>query len=283
MRRPRRAPLLAAAVAALAFASPAVAGAARTLGIDVSRFEGRIVWERVAGSRVRFGFIQASRGDGDDCTVKPRRCGADRFYDRNYRLARQSGLRVGPYHRAFTNGDGRAAVIRDARAEADLFIAAVGELRAGDLRPVLDVETPFGGLSTWELRAWLRAWLERVRDALGPRPMIYTNVSSWQPTGDTATFARAGHSLWVANWEVRTPLVPAQRWDGRGWEVWQFTPSGEVPGIAGNVGKDWLRAGFARISLQRPGPRGGAGAAARGARAEGRSGAGWRAVGSYSR
>ena len=59
--------------------------------------------------------------------------------------------------------------------------------------------------------------------ALGAQPVIYTNHSSWQATGNTLRSARDGHLLWVANWGVSEPLVPAGNWDGRGWEVWQFT------------------------------------------------------------
>ena len=51
----------------------------RLPGIDVSRFDGEIRWDRVAGAGIEFAFVQASRGAGDDCPVKPRRCGRDGF------------------------------------------------------------------------------------------------------------------------------------------------------------------------------------------------------------
>ena len=73
-------------------------------GLDVSRFQGHIAWRQVAKSQNRFAFVQASRGSGDDCRVAPEDCGADPTYERNYRNARQQGLRVGPYHRAFAAG-----------------------------------------------------------------------------------------------------------------------------------------------------------------------------------
>ena len=110
-----------------------------------------------------------------------------------------------------------------------MFVDQVGELRDGDLLPALDVETPFGGLSKKGLRRWIRTWLDRVRRKLGgPKPILYTNASSWQATGDTRRFARAGHPLWVANFGVDSPAVPAGNWDGKGWSVWQFTSSGRV-------------------------------------------------------
>ena len=174
----------------------------KVIGIDVSRFQEEIDWERVPTDRVRFAFVQASRGSGDDCTVRPRRCGTDGWYEFNYRNARAAGIPVGAYHRAFVNGDSLYEAKQDAREEAAVFLRRVGHLRRGDLLPVLDLEPPFDGLTPRQLRGWTRVWLRRVRRRLGVRPMIYTSQYGWRPTGNTRLFARAGHRLWVANWEV---------------------------------------------------------------------------------
>lgn len=241
---------VAAALAALALvATPPAAGAWKP-GIDVSRFEGKINWGAVGTTRVRFAFVQASRGDGGDCAVVPERCGADEFYARNYRRARAVGLRVGAYHRAFTGGAGRRGVRDDARAEARMFVASVGGLRGRDLLPALDVETPFGGLGPRRLRLWIRTWLRRIERRLDATAIIYTNRSSWRATGDTREFALAGHPLWVANWDVEEPLVPAADWAGRGWSIWQHTSSGRVNGIRGPVDRNRLRVPFRQVSVR---------------------------------
>ena len=240
---------LVATVLTLAAAMPAAA-AKPVSGVDVSRFQGKIKWKRVAKTNVRFAFVQASRGSGFDCATAPDRCGADEFYARNYARARAFGIRVGPYHRAFTNGAQVTDVIADATTEADLFIAQVGKLQSGDLRPALDVETPFGGLNATELTTWVRTWVERVEEALGSKPVIYTNASSWQATGNTTEFALDGNPLWVAHWGVAAPSVPASYWGGAGWSVWQYSSSGHVKGIKGHVDLDRLGpAGFAVIGF----------------------------------
>lgn len=237
---------------ALLPAAPAAAKPKHIRGIDVSRFQGHIAWRQVGKTQLRFAFVQASRGSGADCLVVPDQCGPDPYYLRNYKLARGEGLRVGAYHRAFasdpgTEVDGIASAKLDARAEANVFADTVGQLRGRDLLPVLDLETPFTGLDELELRAWVKAWLARVERRLGARPIIYTNNSSWQATGDTTRFALAGHPLWVANFDVPSPLVPADDWAGQSWTIWQYTSSGGVPGIAGNVDKNKLARGFGRI------------------------------------
>jgi lysozyme len=239
------------ALAAVALVPAGFAGAAkpRLPGIDVSRFQETIDWPLVGGAGVEFAFVQASRGSGADCTVKPERCGEDGFYDRNYAEAKLAGVRVGPYHRAFVGGTSRRAVKADALAEARVFIDSVGDLAAADLRPALDMETPFADLTPTELRVWTRTWLKRVRRTLGARPIIYTNNSSWSALGDPLSFAVAGHPLWVAHWGVSRPLVPASNWAGESWRVWQHSSSGRVAGVRGRVDLDWLRGGWRGLTV----------------------------------
>jgi lysozyme len=247
----RRAAPVALLIGVLVLGLATLAGAARPeRGIDVSRFQGKIKWQKVGGDGIDFAFVQASRGSGQDCAVAPDDCGADGQYERNYAGARDAGIHVGAYHRAFAGGGGRKRTQRDARKEARVFVEIVGSLGDGDLFPALDLETPFGGLSPKELRRWVRVWLDRVQHKLGEKPLIYTNTTSWNATGDTRKFARAGHPLWVANWGVKKPSVPAGNWDGKGWSVWQHTSSGRVKGINGRVDLNRLKVDLSRISAR---------------------------------
>ena len=225
------------------------AGAARgpIKGIDVSRFQGRIAWNKVGKTDLRFAYVQASRGSGRDCTVVPEECGRDQYFARNYGNAKAAGLRVGAYHRAFAKGRTRSKAKQDARAEANRFIDVVGRVRSDDLRPALDVEVPFRRLDEGRLRLWIRTWANRVEKKLHVKPVIYTNSSSWLATGDTTSFARDGYPLWVANFDVRKPSVPADNWAGKGWTIWQYTSSGRVRGINGNVDRNRLKKGFGKL------------------------------------
>lgn len=238
-------------VVAMLLASPASADGAMRPGIDVSRFQGEINWNLVGQTNVKFAFVQASRGSGNDCAVAPSRCGADEFYRRNYRRARANGIRVGPYHRAFARGGRPKAARTNARRQARLFNSTVGKLRGGDLRPALDFEHPFGRMSPKLLRIWVRKWLEVVQRRFGAKPIIYTNNSSWQATGNVRGFARRGHPLWVAHWVSRRSQisVPARNWAGRGWSVWQYTSQGKVRGIQGRVDRDRMRVPFRRLRV----------------------------------
>ena len=235
-------------IAMLVAAAPATAGT-RAIGIDVSRFQGAINWPSVAGSGVRFAFVQASRGSGTDCTVKPAQCGPDPYFAANRAAAESVGIRVGAYHRAFATGGTIADARADAIAESDIFLAQVGALQSGELVPVLDVETPFTGMTATTLRTWIRVWVKRVNRRLGRKPMIYTNATSWASTGNTLEFAKAKYPLWIAAYGVSRPGVPASNWAGHGYSVWQFTSSGSVPGISGRVDMDRLGTGLAKITI----------------------------------
>ncbi len=247
----RRPIALLALCAALLGCLPAAEAKKRARGIDVSRFQGTIDWAQVAGSGIRFAFVQASRGNGFDCALVPESCGADPYFAFNRDAAKAYGIRVGAYHRAFVSGRTLAEAQADATIEADVFIAQVGALNRGELVPVLDVETPFVGVNPKRLTAWIRRWVKRVRKRLGRKPMIYTNASSWARTKNTREFARARYPLWVAHWGVRKPRVPAHNWDRRGWAVWQWTSSGSVPGISGRVDMNRLRVGLRKLTIGR--------------------------------
>jgi lysozyme len=241
---------LAAALALMAAAAGPASAGTKAIGVDVSRFQGSIDWPSVAGSGIRFAFVQASRGSGADCTVKPAQCGPDPFFATNRGAAEASGIRVGAYHRAFAAGATLAEARADAIAESDVFLAQVGSLQRGELVPVIDVEAPFTGMTATSLRAWVRVWVKRVNKRLGRKPMIYTNATSWAATGNTTEFAKARYPLWVAEWGVSHPTVPAANWAGRGYSVWQFTSSGKVPGISGRVDMDRLGKGLAKITVR---------------------------------
>jgi GH25 family lysozyme M1 (1,4-beta-N-acetylmuramidase) len=192
-------------------------------GIDVSHWQGTIDWTRVAGSGKKFAFAKATEGQTyNDPTYSTNRAGAE-----------GRGMSFGAYH--FARPD---TTQNDAVLEADHF-AAVAAYRPGEIRPSLDLEDS-GGLSVSTLNTWVKAFLNELYKKTGKRAMIYTNPSFWQTyMGDTTWFANNGYTLlWIANWGVSKPSVPANNWGGHGWTFWQWTSCESVPGISGCVDGD---------------------------------------------
>jgi GH25 family lysozyme M1 (1,4-beta-N-acetylmuramidase) len=194
-------------------------------GIDVSTYQGRIDWRAVASTRVRFAMMRSSLGNQY----------VDERYRQNLTGAHRNGIVVGAYHFA-KPGPGPW----DARREADHFLQ-VARNAPGDLLPVLDIEDS-GGLTMGELRSWALTWLRHVNDRTGLKAMIYSGNTFWRTRmGNTPFFAKRGHPLWVAHWNVANPEVPGRLWGRRGWTLWQRSATGRVAGISGDVDRNWFK------------------------------------------
>jgi lysozyme len=196
-------------------------------GIDVSHWQGAIDWPTVAASgKANFAILKATEGKFYE----------DPTYATNATGAVGAGIPIGMYHVASPSKQ-----LADARAEADHFLD-VAAPTAGDLVPVLDIElrnVP-DGMSPSTLGAWIRAWLNRVTNVLGVRPMMYGSQYLFETKLANSTwFADNGFKLWFA-WP-RTPLpsaVPANDWQGRSWTLWQWSWTGSIPGIDTDVDRD---------------------------------------------
>ena len=143
---------------------------------------------------------------------------------------------MGAYHRATPSG-GANANTTDARAEADHYLD-VASPDVGDLIPALDIEET-GGLAPPDLVVWVKAWVTRVTNRLGVKPMLYASPNFWTVNmGNSTWFADHGYRLWLAHWNVSSPTVPANGWQGRGWTFWQWTHKPGMPGVTTDLDRD---------------------------------------------
>lgn len=207
-------------------------------GIDVSRHQDTIDWAQVAASGQRFVIAKATEG----------LFSVDPMYATNRAGAMAAGLVFGAYH--FARPDLHP---NDPMGEADHFVDTA-QLGPGNIVPVLDLERS-GDLTQAQLTAWILAWLGEVTARTGVRPMVYTSPNGWaNRTGDTTAVADAGYTLlWIANWFVSEPTVPANDWQGNGWAFWQYSNCGTVPGIQGCVDLDWYGSSdFTRVTIPSP-------------------------------
>jgi lysozyme len=222
MRRPVILALTAALLAALAPSGQAMA-ASRLPGIDISSYQGDIDWKKVDASDVRFIIMRVSHALDLDT----------RFAEYSA-AATAHGIPWGAYQ--YVEPSGKKG---DAAEQADLFLQTA-KLGSGNLLPVIDIERT-NGLGAAALQDFVAQWLNRVRNELGVRPVIYTSPSFWRAAlADTKRFSSRGYRLWIAHWKTRRPDVPAGNWSKHGWTFWQWTNCGSVSGIKGCVDKDRL-------------------------------------------
>ncbi len=74
-----------------------------------------------------------------------------------------------------------------------------------------------------------------VEEGTGRKPIIYTNMSSWDTYIGAPVWAR-DYMLWVANYTSGAEPYKPKCWPS--WVFWQHSNTGRVPGISGNVDLD---------------------------------------------
>jgi lysozyme len=185
-------------------------------GIDVSIYQGTIDWTSAKNDGVVYAFVRVSDGLNS----------IDSKFSANWSGSRSAGVYHGAYQ--FFRPS------QDPIAQADLLLSKIGNtIAADDLPPVLDVEAT-DGLSAAQVAAGVDAWVKHVGAALGRPPIIYTGYYFWRDSVGGPD--ESASPLWHAQYtSAACPLI-ADTWST--WAFWQYSSSGSVAGISGNVDMD---------------------------------------------
>ncbi|MGN6692934.1 MAG: GH25 family lysozyme [Aquihabitans sp.] len=177
-------------------------------GVDVSRHQKVIDWERVADDDIGFAYIKASEG-GDLVDVR---------FAQNWKGAGDAGLDRGAYH-YFT-------LCRPGDEQAANFLKTVPADEA-ELPPALDLEIagncsarPDADAVAKEVAAFIGA----VEEATGQRMVLYIG-DDWQERYPVA--GREDRPRWARRMH-RRPLTDD-------WWLWQFSGTSRVDGITGHT------------------------------------------------
>ena len=187
-------------------------------GIDVSAYQGSIDWEAVAKSGIKFAIIRLGyRGYGSGKLVE------DDYAKRNLQGARDAGLKVGAYFFS------QALNIKETNEEIKFMLEILGETYL-DMPLVLDWEIPTSdartaGMDARTLTDIQLHFCEAVEEK-GYQPMVYFN---WHQSEHLYYLSELeDYPFWLALYQDRMTYP---------WkvEMWQYTSTGRVPGIAGDV------------------------------------------------
>lgn len=189
-------------------------------GIDVSRWQAGIDWTAAKAAGTQFVFIKATEG-GDH---------VDPNFLVNWRGAKAAGIPRGAYHFVYW--------CRPAHEQAQWFVQHIPN-DPDALPPVLDLEWN-GHSRTCPRKVPKELALEKIRLMLaelerhtGKRPIIYTDITfhkdvlEGEREFDTYPF-----------WLRSVAAEPHERYVDRQWTFWQYTTTGRVPGIAGDVDRN---------------------------------------------
>lgn len=189
------------------------------LGVDVSVHQEEINWEKVKESGIDFAMIRLGyRGYGSG------EAGLDENYVQNITGAREAGLDAGVYFFS------QAITAEEAVEEANLVIESLEGLNV-NYPVVFDWEIITGdsartdNVSVDTLTDCCVAFCETVKNA-GYTPMIYQNKRTSIFKLDLNRLN--DYDFWLAEYNEE----PSYYYD---FDMWQYTSSGRVPGIKGEV------------------------------------------------
>jgi lysozyme len=193
-------------------------------GINVSHWQREIDWSEVKRSGVKFAFLKATEFPEKRTILK-----IDDQLQKNIEGASSNNIYWGAYHYFRTHID---PVI-----QAKLFCQAVGNFSS--LPAVLDLEV--AGTRGERLNYKVRLFLDEVEKISGRKPIIFTSEGFWRSymcaeKSSHADWAR-DYSLWTAQF---TSLWPTAMYPWAGWDFWQYTDKGKIPGIQTTVDMNWF-------------------------------------------
>lgn len=187
-------------------------------GIDVSKYQGEIDWEKVAADGVQFAFIRVGwagyEGGIDE--------GADPYFDKNMKGAIAAGIPVGAYVYSYCkSADAARRAAREAAARCAPYHL--------DWPLAIDIEdaATYKGFSKHDNSVLVAAFLDEAR-ALGYQPIYYTYTNFANSYLDLAMLA--GSDLWLADYRGSMGIAGAA--------IWQYSSDGAVAGIAGRVDRN---------------------------------------------
>ncbi len=186
-------------------------------GIDVSMWNGSIRWSEVAASGISFAIVRCGyRGSSTGALVKDSTVGT------NVTGARNAGLKVGLYF--------FSQAVNEAEAVEEASMAVQIARSYGISMPIfLDVESSGGrgdAVSVSQRTANIAAFCKTVQNA-GFSAGVYANTNWFSEKINVS--ALTGYHIWLAQY-AETPTYSGSRYD-----IWQYSSTGHVNGISGNV------------------------------------------------
>ena len=187
-------------------------------GIDVSHYQGSIDWDEVVnGTSISYAYLKATEGASL----------VDKTYERNLSEARRVGLSVGSYHFYRPNIDWRKQFDN---------MTSVVKPSEQDLVPIIDIEHR-GSVSYETFISDLRTFIQKVTEFYGKKPLLYTyhNFYNRYMLGEFKDY----HFM-IARYRTDSPTLN----DGKDYIMWQYTATGSIPGIRGNVDRSRIMGNY---------------------------------------
>lgn len=201
------------------------------LGIDVSRYQGKIDWDKVAASGVQFAMIRiGSRTMGTGVLSE------DPYAKYNLQEANRVGIKVGAYF--FSTAVSDAEVIEEANFTLNII---------SKYKITFPVAYDCEGYNKTSSRQYILGrdirtvlavrFLDTIA-AAGYTPMFYASQNSMTGNKDWNMAVLNKYKVWVAQYPSQPyPLTPNSTYTGQ-YSMWQCSETGTIAGINGAVDLD---------------------------------------------
>lgn len=185
-------------------------------GVDVSKWQKVIDWQKVAKDGVAVAIIRA--GYGRESNQK------DICFETNYSGAKAAGILLGSYHYSY------AKSVEEAEREAAVCLEWLSG-KNFDYPIYYDIEeSSQASLGKNICTAMTRAFCEKIK-AGGYRAGVYANKNFFTNYLNKADLA--AYSLWIAHYGTSSDYSSS-------YDIHQYSSTGSVSGISGNVDLNYV-------------------------------------------
>lgn len=190
----------------------------RSFGIDVSKWNKDIDWEKARAAGVEFAIIRCGyRGSSTGTLVE------DPYFYRNIEGARAAGVKIGLYF--FTQATNAVEAVEEAS-----MVLCLNDGRPLDYPIFIDTEGAGGngradGLDTVTRTEVVEAFCETIENA-GYRAGIYASRNWYYNKLDMTRLD--SNVIWLAEYREYP------KYEGK-YQIWQYTSNGSIDGIEGRV------------------------------------------------
>lgn len=189
------------------------------IGIDVSKWQGEIDFQKVKGAGAEFVIIRISHQDGfnGEYIIDP-------YFKSNIEGAKENGLKVGVYFYSYANS------VEEAKKQANWIVNNLKDYKL-DLPIVYDWESwsNFNSMnvSLYKFNEIADSFLEEIEknDYI---PMLYSSKNYLENIWDSGKY-----KVWLAHYTDKT------NYEGE-YYIWQMCSDGRIDGINGDVDIDIL-------------------------------------------
>lgn len=181
-------------------------------GIDVSKWNGNINWDKVKSAGINFAIVREGYGERDPRQV-------DKKFKDNINGAKSAGIHTSVYHYSYADS------VEDAVNEAHFCLENISGLVL-EYPIIVDIEDKEQlKLNNRQRTDIVKAFCSEI-EKHGYYAMFYCNLN-WLNNYLYKDELLPKYDLWLAQWNIDKPSCT------RG--IWQYSSTGKIDGISGNV------------------------------------------------